>query len=117
MAIKAHFITSGASQAVQLMLDTDKYTASISTACGVSLTVPAGTTVYEYTSMRQAMKTGAIIRLKAQCKLTGSKKTRAAFLVCDKDKVSTARAALLPLKINIGAGVGVAYDIVKVSAG
>ena len=117
MAIKAHFVTSGASQAVQLMLDTDKYTAAIQTACGVSITVPAATQVYEYRSIKGALTTGAIVRLKVKCKLTGSKKTRTAYLVCDKDKVGTARAALLPLKLNIGAGVGVAYDIVKVSAG
>lgn len=117
MAIKAHFITSGTGQAVQLMLDTDKYSTAISTACGVSITVPATSQVYEYRSIKGALTTGAIVRLKVKCKLTGSKKVRTAFLVCDKDKVSTARAALLPLKLNIGAGVGVAYDIVKVSAG
>lgn len=117
MAIKAHFITSGALQAVQLMLDTDKYTTAIQTAVGILDTVPAATQVYEYRSIRSALATGAIVRLKVKCKLAGTKKSRTAYLVCDKDKVGTARAALLPMKLNIGAGVGVAYDIVKVSAG
>lgn len=117
MAIKAHFINSGTGQAVQLMLDTDKYKPDLQAVLGVLDTVTGTTQVYEYRSIKAALNTGAIVRLKVKCKLAGSKKSRTAYLVCDKDKIATARQALLPLKVGIGAGVGVLYDIVKVSAG
>jgi hypothetical protein len=115
--IKSHFVNSGAGQAVQLQLDTDKYSSALQTPLGVLDTIAAGTQVYPYRSIKAALKSGAIIRLKLTCKLTGTKKTRTAFVVCDKDKASTARAALIGLKIGIGAGAGVPYDIVNVQAG
>lgn len=112
MAIKSIFFNSGTSQSIELKLDTTKYDAAVLAAVGGLLSPPAGSNVYPFRSIRQALKSGAIARLRVTVK--NGKKLRPIVLVCDKDNVDTARAALLPQSIKVGGTVKIDWTVEKV---
>lgn len=112
MTIKSIFFNSGASQAIELKLDTDKYDAALLTAVGGLLTPPAGANVYPFRSIRQALKSGAIGRLRVTVK--NGKKVRPIVVVCDKDNLDTIKVALMTQSIKVGGTVKVDWAVEKV---
>jgi len=112
MAIKSIFFNSGPSQAVELKLDTRKYDSALLTAVGGLLTPPSGSNIYPFKSIRAALKSGAIGRIRVTVK--NGKRTRAIVVVCDKDNLDTVRAALLPQSIKVGGTTKVDWSVEKV---
>lgn len=117
MAIKEFFIPSGANQVIGLNLDDVKYTPALQTILGIQSTTVVGSQKYPYRSIKAAMETGAILRLKAKCKDATGKKKRTVYLVCDRDKADTANGELIGKTVKIGIGAGVPYEITRVVSG
>lgn len=112
MTIKSIFFNSGTNQAIELKLDTDKYDAALLAAVGGLLIPPAGANVYPFRSVRQALKSGAIGRLRVTVK--NGKKVRPIIVVCDKDNLDTVKAALLTQSIKVGGTIKVDWTVEKV---
>ena len=117
MAIKEFFIPSGTNAVVSLNLDDVKYTSALRTILGITSTIANGTQKYPYRSIRGALRSGAIVRLRAVAKSPDGKKRRNAFFVCDKDNSDTAGAALVGTNVKIGIGAGINYEITGVTVG
>jgi hypothetical protein len=112
MTIKSVYFTSGTAQAIELKLDTRKYDSAVLTAVGGTLVPPAGSNIYPFRSIRQALKSGAIARLRVTVK--NGKRLRPITLVCDKDNVDTVRGALLTQSIKVGGTTKVDWSVEKV---
>jgi hypothetical protein len=112
MTIKSVFFASGNAQAIELKLDTRKYDTQLLTAVGGSLVAPAGSNVYPYRSVRQALKSGAIGRLRVTVK--NGKKLRPITVVCDKDNLDTVRNALMGQSIKVGGTTKIDWTVEKV---
>lgn len=117
MAIKEFFIPSGSNQVISLNLDDVKYTSQLRTILGIEATTTSGVQKYPYRSIRAALQTGAILRLRAMCKDPTGKKKRQVFFVCDRDKADTAGGELIGKTVKIGLGTGVNYEITRVVSG
>ncbi len=117
MAIKEFFIPSGPDQVIGLNLDDVKYTSTLRTILGIQSTTAVGSQKYPYRSIKAAMETGAILRLKAKCKDPTGKKKRTVYFVCDRDKADTASGELIGKTVKVGIGTGVSYEITRVVSG
>lgn len=112
MTIKSVYFNSGNAQAIELKLDTRKYDAALLQAVGGTLTPPAGANIYPFRSIRQALKSGAIGRLKVTVK--NGRRLRPITVVCDKDNLDTVRAALINQSIKVGGSTKVDWSVEKV---
>lgn len=112
MAIKSVFFASGTNQSIELKLNTLKYDSALLTAVGGLLAPPAGANVYPFRSIRQALKSGAIGRLRVTVK--NGKKLRPITIVCDKDNLDTVKAALLTQSIKVGGTTKIDWTVEKV---
>ena len=113
--IKSVFFPSGTGQFIELKLNTLKYDPALLTATGGSLLAPTTGQIYPYRSVRAALKSGAVVRVKVTVKLL--KKTRVILVVCDKDKLAGLKAALLPQKIKVGGTTKIDWDVTDVVVG
>ena len=117
MAIREFFISTGTNQVIGLNLDDVKYTPTLQTILGIQSTTAAGSQKYPYRSIKAALETGAMLRLKAKCKDSTGKKKRSVFLICDRDKADTASGELIGKTVKVGIGAGVSYEITRVVSG
>lgn len=117
MAIREYFIPTGAGQAIGLNLDSDKYSSILLGILGIESTVAQGINKYPYRSIKAAMDSGQVVRLKARCRSTTGKKRRIVYFVCDKDKSDSAGSELIGKTVKVGLGAGVAYEITRVTSG
>lgn len=117
MAIREYFIPTGTNAFISLNLDSDKYSSILLTALGIQTTIPTGSQKYPYRSIKQALESSAVVRLKARVRNATTKKRRICYFVCDRDKADTAASELVGKTVKIGLGTGVSYDITRVTSG